>query len=59
MLVNIKIFDDGPFMVCRLASSDCDTERKHSKRHPQDRRTPGRCGPVGVNFVAREVPAHE
>lgn len=60
MLVNLKDFSDGPFMVCRLSSSNCDTERKYKTRHPQDKhRKMPRCGPAGVNFVAREVPAHE
>lgn len=60
MLVNLKQFSDGPFMVCRLASSNCDIERKYSARHPHDKlRTMPRCGPAGVNFVKREVTNHD
>lgn len=59
MLVNIKVFDDGPFMVCRLSAANADRERSAGPRNIQDKLRSPKCGPSGMNFVAREVVAHE
>ncbi len=53
-MVNIAHFKDGTTgMACRLAACNVDLERSAVPRHQQDKLRPPKCGPQGINFVAK------